>query len=338
MQRSLALGPVIAAVEGLELTAADSERLMHPLVGGVTLFARNFSDEAQVARLCGQIHALRDPALLICVDHEGGRVQRFREGYTRLPPMRRIGALWDADREAGTRAAHAAGLVMAHELRRSGVDVSFAPVLDLDYGASTIIGDRAFHSDSEAVIVLAGALLDGLGAGGMSSVGKHFPGHGFIAADSHLELPVDERSLDVISAADLRPFQVLASRLGGVMPAHVLYPAVDDRPAGFSRRWLCDVLRGRCGFDGAIFSDDLGMAGAAGEGSLGDRAVAAFDAGCDLVLACTPADADALLDQLQWIMSEDSRRRLVGMFGTQQRGLGQEQLLAAQVALGKIEG
>lgn len=315
MPKAMSLGPVIAAVAGTELTPADRERLLHPLVGGLTLFARNFADAAQVTRLCAEIHALRQPALLICVDHEGGRVQRFRDGYTHLPPMRRIGRLWDDDPAQGRQAARAAGLIMALELKSCGVDLSFAPVLDLDYGASTIIGDRAFHCEPHAVIELAGALLDGLATGGMVGVGKHFPGHGYIAADSHLELPVDARPSNEIEARDLQPFHALAPRLAGVMPAHVLYPRADDRPAGFSRYWLQEVLRGRCGFDGAIFSDDLGMLGAAGEGSLGDRATAAFDAGCDLVLACTPQDADGVLAELKFDMPPAARRRLQAMFG-----------------------
>lgn len=315
MAKPMPLGPVIAAVAGTELTPADGERLLHPLVGGLTLFARNFADATQVARLCADIHALRDPALLICVDHEGGRVQRFRDGYTHLPPMRRIGRLWEEDPEQGREAAHAAGLVIALELKQCGVDLSFAPVLDLDYGASTIIGDRAFHSEPRAVIELASALLDGMAAGGMAGVGKHFPGHGYIAADSHLELPVDARSLAAIEARDLQPFRALASRLAGVMPAHVLYPQADDRPAGFSRFWLREILRGRCGFDGAIFSDDLGMLGAAGEGSLGTRAIAALDAGCDLVLACMPEDADGVLAELKFDMPPAARRRLQAMRG-----------------------
>lgn len=315
MARALPLGPVIAAVAGTELTPADRERLLHPQVGGLTLFARNFADAAQITRLCGEIHALREPALLICVDHEGGRVQRFREGYTRLPPMRRIGELWDEHPAQATEAARAAGLVMALELRQCGVDLSFAPVLDLDYGASTIIGDRAFHSDARAVNELAGALLDGLAAGGMAGVGKHFPGHGFIVADSHLELPVDPRPLAEIEVSDLQPFIALSRRLAGVMPAHVLYPRIDQRPAGYSRFWLQEILRRRCGFEGAIFSDDLGMLGAAGEGSLGSRARAAFEAGCDLVLACTPEDADGVLDELKHEMPPAARRRLQAMFG-----------------------
>jgi len=316
MTKMLPLGPVIAAVEGLQLQAVDRARLVHPLVGGVTLFARNFTDAAQVTELCNDIHALREPRLLICVDQEGGRVQRFRDGFTRLPPMRRIGDLWDKDPAGALTAARAAGYVIAAELGQCGVDVSFAPVLDLDHGASTIIGDRAFHSDPAVVVELAGALLDGLGAAGMAGVGKHFPGHGFIAADSHLELPVDRRSEEEIAAWDLKPFRELAPKLAGIMPAHVLYPAVDSRPAGFSQHWLRDVLRRQCGYKGAIFSDDLGMQGAAGEGSLAARAAAAFEAGCDLVLACTTQDADNLLDELRVDVPAASRMRLAAMFGT----------------------
>lgn len=315
MSKRMPLGPVIAAVAGLELEAADRERLLHPRVGGVTLFARNFASRDQVSALCREIHALRDPQLLICVDHEGGRVQRFRDGYTVLPPMRRIGELAERDPVRSIEIATAVGYIMGSELRACGVDVSFAPVLDLDYGASTIIGDRAFHADPQKVTVLAGAVLDGMGAAGMVGVGKHFPGHGYIAADSHLELPVDDRSWTQIESCDLVPFMSLASRLAGIMPAHVLYPAIDTRPAGFSRYWLQEVLRRQCGFAGAIFSDDLGMLGAAGEGSFGARANAAFDAGCDLVLACTPTDADALLAEAFDEPAEPWRDRLAKMFG-----------------------
>lgn len=315
MPTTLPLGPVIAAVSALELDAEDRERLRHPRVGGVTLFARNFASKEQVSALCREIHELREPKLLICVDHEGGRVQRFRDGYTALPPMRRIGEVADRDEARAIEIAKAVGCIMGSELKACGVDVSFAPVLDLDYGASTIIGDRAFHADPNLVAKLAGAVLDGMGAAGMVGVGKHFPGHGYIAADSHLELPVDDRSWGEIESRDLVPFMSLASRLAGVMPAHVLYPAIDTRPAGFSRFWLQDVLRRQCGFDGAIFSDDLGMLGAAGEGSFGARASAAFEAGCDLVLACTPADADALLAESFAEPGGQWRNRLAGMFG-----------------------
>jgi len=342
MTDTLPLGPVIAAVDGLQLQAIDRERLAHPLVGGVTLFARNFTDAIQVTQLCQDIHGLREPRLLICVDQEGGRVQRFREGFTRLPPMRRIGDLWDSDASAAIAAARAAGYVIAAELGRCDVDVSFAPVLDLDHGASTIIGDRAFHSDPAIVAALAGALLDGLDAGGMVGVGKHFPGHGFIAADSHLELPIDQRTGEEIAAFDLMPFRLLAPKLAGIMPAHVLYPAVDGRPAGFSRHWLQDVLRRQCGYTGAIFSDDLGMQGAAGEGSLAARATAAFEAGCDLVLACTTQDVDNLLDELRIDMPIASRTRLAAMFGAAARRPrpGQPngaEVLAAQSLLRMLE-
>jgi beta-N-acetylhexosaminidase len=312
--RTLPLGPVIAAVEGLELTTADRERLAHPLVGGVTLFARNFAEPAQLAALCAQIHALREPSLLVCVDQEGGRVQRFREGFTRIPPMRAIGALWAGDPSRARAAAHAAGLVIASELRACGVDLSFAPVLDLDYGASSIIGDRALHRSPEVVAALAGRILDGLAEAGMAGVGKHFPGHGYIAADSHLELPVDDRNVDTILGRDVAPFRALGARLAGVMAAHVLYPRVDAQPAGFSVHWLAQVLRGELGYAGAILSDDLGMAGAACAGTLEERAQAAFAAGCDLALACTPQDADVVLSRLRYDMPAQGRNRLHAMF------------------------
>lgn len=338
MAKRMPLGPVIAAVSGTALTASDRELLLHPLVGGLTLFARNFADASQLTALCREIHALRDPALLVCVDHEGGRVQRFRDGFTRLPPMRRIGAIWDDDRLRAREVARAAGLVMALELRQCGVDVSFAPVLDLDYGASAVIGDRAFHSEPPAVIELAGALLEGMRAGGMAGVGKHFPGHGYIAADSHLELPVDDRSIEAIEARDLCPFAALAAQLAGVMPAHVLYTRIDARPAGYSRFWLHDILRERCGFDGAIFSDDLGMAGAAGEGDLCRRAMAAFEAGCDLVLACTTADAEQVVAGLEWTVSQASARRLQAMFGARTgiRSSTDPESIAAKSILGTL--
>ncbi|RPI46354.1 MAG: beta-N-acetylhexosaminidase [Betaproteobacteria bacterium] len=309
------LGPVITALDGFELTDADRRRLCHPLVGGLTLFAGNYADRAQLIRLCADIHALRTPRLLIAVDHEGGRVQRFREGFTELPPMRLIGRLWDQDRECARAAARAAGLVLAAELRGCGVDISFTPVLDVDHGASSIIGDRAFHSEPAAVAELAGSLLDGMQDAGMAGVGKHFPGHGFIAADSHLELPVDERGMEAIRHCDLVPFRTLAPRLAGIMPAHVLYPAVDPRPAGFSPHWLQSVLRRELGFAGAIISDDLGMQGAAGAGGMEARACAALQAGCDLVLACMAESADVLLEALQFTMPAVGRRRLMAMFG-----------------------
>ena len=294
---TLSLGPVILGIEGCELTPADRERLAHPLVGGVILFARNFADCAALAALTARIRELRRPQLLVCVDHEGGRVQRFRDGFTKIPPMRTLGALWDGDVAAAAAEARRLGETIARELRAHGVDFSFTPVLDLDFGASTVIGDRAFHGNPNAAAHLATCLHDGLRAGGCAAVGKHFPGHGFVAADSHLEVPVDERPLADLVANDLIPFAAMARRgLEGVMPAHVIYPAVDALPAGYSRVWLQDILRGRLAFDGLIFSDDLGMAGAFTAGDIVARADAALAAGCDMVLTCNdfPAAGDLL--------------------------------------------
>jgi beta-N-acetylhexosaminidase len=308
------LGPVIVDVAGLELTAHETERLRHPLVGGVILFARNFASRKQLARLTAAIHAVRETPLLIFVDHEGGRVQRFREdGFTHLPAMRQLGALWERDVLAATRAATAAGYVLAAELRACGVDFSFTPVLDLDFGASAVIGNRAFHRDPRVVAVLAKNLNFGLALAGMGSCGKHFPGHGFVQADSHLEIPVDERELETILAEDAAPYDWLGSpALSSVMPAHVIYPKVDDQPAGFSRRWLQDILRQRLHFDGVIFSDDLSMEGAKVAGDIVARARAAFGAGCDAVLVCNdPEAADTLLDRLRYKPPAASRERLM---------------------------
>ena len=295
---TLARGPVFLDVEGLALSAAESERLLHPLVGGVILFARNFAAPAQLRTLTASIRAVRTPSLLIAVDHEGGRVQRFREGFTAIPAMRTLGEQWDHDVAAAARTATRLGWTLAGELRAHGIDFSFTPVLDLDYGRSAVVGDRALHRNPNAIAHLACALVAGLRAGGMAAVGKHFPGHGFVAADSHLEMPVDDRSLDAIAAADLVPFGALVRQgLEAIMPAHVVYPAVDGEPAGYSRVWLQDILRRRLGFDGMVFSDDLGMAGARGAGDMIARADAACAAGCDMVLVCNdPAAAVAVLD------------------------------------------
>ena len=292
-------GPVMLDVAGLELTAAERERIAHPLVGGLILFARNYAAPDQLKALTGAIRALRDPPPLIAVDHEGGRVQRFRNGFAALPAMRTLGEQWDVNAAAAAAEAERIGSRIAVELGAHGVDFSFTPVLDLDYGHSAVIGDRALHRNPNAVAHLACALCRGLSEGGMAAVGKHFPGHGFVGTDSHAEIPVDRRPLAVLEKADLVPFGTLV-RLGieGIMPAHVVFSAVDDRPAGFSSIWLQEVLRRRLGFAGLIFSDDLSMTGAQGPGDIVARAEAACAAGCDMVLVCNdPGAADALLSR-----------------------------------------
>jgi beta-N-acetylhexosaminidase len=285
------LGPLMIDIAGLELSALDRERLTQPQVGGVILFARNYRDPEQLTALCAAIHALRAPALPIAIDHEGGRVQRCREGFTHVPAMRRLGELWDRDRLAALAAASDVGYLLAAELRACGVDFSFTPVLDLDWGPSGVIGDRAFHRDPLAVTELAGALIDGLRTAGMACCGKHFPGHGWVAADSHVAIPVDDRSLAEM-APDLEPYRHI--QLDAVMPAHVIYPRVDSRPAGFSPVWI-DILRRDFGFDGVIFSDDLSMEGASVAGDIVQRADAAWSAGCDVLLVCNAPDSVACL-------------------------------------------
>ncbi|MGE5526255.1 MAG: beta-N-acetylhexosaminidase [Rhodospirillaceae bacterium] len=315
--RVMPLGPVMMDVVGTELTSDDIRRLMHPLTGGVILFTRNWTSSEQLAALTARIHALRSPALIVAVDHEGGRVQRFREGFTRLPPMRELGRAWDRSAQHAKRLAQDIGFVLASELRAHGVDLSFTPVLDLDYGNSSVIGDRAFHADPYAVAELARGLIVGLKEGGMSAVGKHFPGHGHVQADSHLAVPVDERSFDELEQLDLIPFARLAQAgLGGIMPAHVIYPRIDARPAGFSPVWLKTVLRERLHFEGVIFSDDLSMEGASVAGGVVQRAQAAVDAGCDMALVCNDPDAvDRLYKDFECTLSAVSLARLARMHG-----------------------
>jgi beta-N-acetylhexosaminidase len=323
--------PLIIDVAGTALSDDDRRRLSHPLVGGVILFGRNWRDRRQLTALCRAIRRVRAD-LLIAVDHEGGRVQRFRgDGFTALPPMARLGELWgDAGTADGAlramNAATAVGYVLGAELRACGVDLSFTPVLDLDHGRSAVIGDRAFAADPAVVAALAQALMHGLRRAGMANCGKHFPGHGYASADSHVGVAVDRRSLRAILAADAAPYRWLSASLDAVMPAHVIYPRVDRRPAGFSARWLQDVLRGRLGFAGAIFSDDLGMAAARQiEGravGFAEAALAALAAGCDMVLLCNQsiveggAPIDEAIDDLarayaegRWQPSVASERR-----------------------------
>jgi len=332
--------PLIIDVAGTRLSKVDKQRLAHPLVGGVILFGRNWESREQLTRLCRQVKKVR-PDLLICVDHEGGRVQRFRsDGFTHLPPMRVLGDLWAAaEHQPGAAALHAcnvataAGYVLGAELRACGVDFTFAPVLDLDHGGSSVIGDRAFARDARVTTLLAQALMHGLAQAGLRNCGKHFPGHGYVKADSHVDSPVDRRSLRVILAEDAAPYAWLSASLASVMPAHVIYPKVDARPAGFSRVWLEDILRGRLGFHGAIFSDDLSMAGARqldGQAlSHTQAALAALQAGCDLVLLCNQslvedgAPIDAVIDGLseaqisgRWLPRGASEQRRLDLLPT----------------------
>ena len=313
----MTLGPVMLDVVGKALSAEDIKRLQHPLVGGVILFSRNFESPAQLKALTASIHAVRQPPLLIAVDHEGGRVQRFKDGFTKIPPMREFGKIWDAHPKKAKELALEAGWILAAELRAHGVDFSFTPVLDMDYGESQVIGNRAFHVKAQAIHELAYALMQGLKRGGMPAVGKHFPGHGYVAADSHVAIPVDEREFDEIAQHDMQPFrQMIDDGIQAIMPAHVIYPKVDEKPAGFSPRWLQKVLRERLGFDGVIFSDDLSMEGALVAGDVTARALAALNAGCDMVLLCNRPDlADELLAHLKWEMTGASRARLARMHG-----------------------
>lgn len=311
----MVLGPVMLDVEGVALSDEDRELLRHPSVGGLILFARNFESVEQVAELCAQVHALREPPLLIAVDQEGGRVQRFREGFTRLPPPAVLRRIWQGSETEAREAAQALGQLMASELRACGVDLSFAPVLDVDHGRSEIIGDRSFHTMPEVAAALAGAYIAGMKQAGMAATGKHFPGHGAVTADSHIELPVDDRS-KVDLERDLEPYRVLATRLAGVMTAHVVYPALDAEPASFSRAWIGGVLRDRIGFQGAVFSDDLSMQGAVGMGRPLERARRALQAGCDMVLVCNdrPA-ATAVIEGLGNIDAPLRQARLIRMHG-----------------------
>jgi beta-N-acetylhexosaminidase len=329
--------PLILDIAGTALDDDDRRRLAHPLVGGLVLFARNWESRLQLTELTSEIKSIRAD-LLICVDHEGGRVQRFRtDGFTHLPPMRVLGDMWMRDGKRGpgsgalaaTDAATAAGQVLGAELRACGVDFSFTPVLDLDHGPSGVIGDRAFHRDARVVTLLAKSLMHGLLLAGMHNCGKHFPGHGFVAADSHVDVPIDRRSLQRILADDARPYEWLGTSLSSVMPAHVIYPKVDALPAGFSARWLKDILRQQLGFDGAIFSDDLSMAGARRVGgadlTYAEAAALALNAGCDLVLLCNQSiDGERTLDDLldglaraqaadHWQPDPDSEARRLGL-------------------------
>lgn len=309
-------GPVMIDLEGTQLSAEEKELIRHPLVGGLIYFTRNFESREQITRLTREIKQVKD--ILVCVDHEGGRVQRFRQDFTRLPPCRKLGHQFDRDNATALQDAKELGWLMAAELRAADIDFSFAPVVDLDYGSSEVIGDRAFHSDPDHVATLVAAYVDGMKEAGMANTGKHFPGHGAVAEDSHLELPVDKRAYSEIEAADLKPFKELfaRSKLDAIMPAHVIYEQIDAMPAGFSEKWIKTILRAQMGFDGVVFSDDLNMAAAHMAGSFEERAYAALNAGCDMVLVCNNrAGAIEVLDKLKWKSEARSSARLQTMRG-----------------------
>lgn len=313
-----ALGPLMIDLAGPEITPADRRRLQHPSTGGVILFARHFEGWAPLAELIAEIRALRRPHLLIAVDQEGGRVQRFKgDGFVALPAMGRLGDLFDEDRQAGLEAARSLGWLMAVQLREVGVDLSFAPVLDLDRGISGVIGDRAFDERPEAVIALAIAWTGGMQDAGMAAVGKHYPGHGAVAADSHIAHPVDSRPLATIEKTDLRPFRAMAERLiPGLMVSHVVYPKVDARPAGFSPVWVREMLRQQWGYEGAVFSDDLTMAAASAVGEIEDRVEQCLAAGVDMALICNhPELVDRVQKSLAFSPNPQREARLARLFG-----------------------
>ncbi len=322
-------GCVMIDLVGTSISPLEKELLMHPQTGGVILFTRNFESIEQIRQLINEIRALRDPHLLIAIDHEGGRVQRFHEGFTRLPPAAVFGKIHDQDEQAARQKAEQAGWLLAAELRAIGVDFSFAPVLDLAHGVSGVIGDRAFHASAKVVASLAYAFMRGMQQAGMAAVGKHFPGHGGVAEDSHLVLPTDSRDFDTLKHKDMLAFEhMIKNGLPAIMPAHVIYDQIDDKPAGYSRIWLQDILRGQLGFQGAIFSDDLSMEAACIAGGYGERAQHALEAGSDMVLVCNHTEgAGEVLQALEGYSNPTSLIRLVRMHGKD--GLPREQLLAS---------
>jgi len=316
MKSPMPLGPLMIDIDGVELSAVDCEILKHPLVGGLILFSRNYESIEQVSILCGQVHALREEPLLIAVDHEGGRVQRFTDGFSRIPCMQALGEVYAESQQRGLEYAQHLAWLMAAELRQVGVDFSFAPVLDLDYGRSEVIGDRAFSSDKQVVSALAIAFQQGLSDAGMASIGKHFPGHGAVAPDSHVAIPVDERSFDEILQEDIYPFkELIQAGMKGIMPAHVIYSQLDEKPAGFSEYWLQTVLRQQLDFQGAIFSDDLSMHGASVMGDYEQRARQALKAGGDMALVCNNrCAAEQIIDGLNGFQVNTlSVQRLINM-------------------------
>ncbi|MGD8557352.1 MAG: beta-N-acetylhexosaminidase [Chromatiales bacterium] len=335
-------GQVMLDVLGTELTDEDRARLAHPATGGVILFSRNYTSRKQIAELVAAIREASPDPLLISVDHEGGRVQRFREGFTQLPPMAWLGKRYDESPEEALDESELLGWLMATELREVDIDFSYAPVLDLGLGVCDVIGDRAFHHDPDVVVQLARRFMRGMHDAGMSAVGKHFPGHGAVVEDSHLALPIDQRELEVILDQDVRPFkQLISYGLDGIMPAHVVYTAADQNAAGFSPFWLREILRDRLGFEGVIFSDDLTMVAAESAGSYDNRATAAIEAGCDMVLVCNnPMAADEVLEAMRDVVSNESLLRLASMAGSETGGSDSDEIMAhaRQVAIAACSG
>lgn len=314
----MSLGPVMLDIDGVSLSPADRELLREPAVGGIILFSRNYESAEQIADLVSEIRALRSPPLLIAVDHEGGRVQRFRDGFTAIPPMRRVGREFDRDADSGRRAARQAGWMIGSELRAAGIDLCFAPCLDLDWGVSEIIGNRAFHRKPDVVAELAGEFSRGLRSAGMVAIGKHFPGHGAVLADSHEKLPVDRRDYGLL-LDDMRPYDRLINSgvLAGVMLAHVVYEKIDEVPAGFSAYWIQRELRDRLGFGGAVFCDDLSMKATRDYGSMVDRSRLALSAGCDMILVCNDrAAAEQAVAALSEYSNPLSLVRMARLHGT----------------------
>ena len=324
-------------LEGPELSREEEELLQAPQMGGVILFSRNYENPEQLAGLIERIHAVRQPKLLIAVDHEGGRVQRFREGFTRLPPAAAFGAVHDQDPGRACHLASLCGWLTACELRASGLDFSFSPVLDLRSRVSDVIGDRAYHADVDAVVNLARAYIGGMKRGGMATVGKHFPGHGSVKGDSHLETPRDQRDFESVRMSDLRVFErIIADGLAAIMPAHVIFECMDDKPAGFSRYWLKDVLRRHLNFQGAVFSDDLVMTGAAVAGDIVDRGAAALEAGCDMLLVCNDREAAVRLLEATPQSADPVRSarlaRMHGLHHTSRKRLNESEAYRSAVA------
>ena len=313
----MTLGPLMVDLEGTSISEAEKKLLMQPEVGGIILFSRNFESVEQITSLVTEVHELRSPRLLISVDHEGGRVQRFHEGFSRIPAAAIYARVAKDDLDKGRQLAENAGWLMAVELRACGIDFSFAPVLDLAHGLSGVIGDRAFHSKPATVATLAYAFMHGMNKAGMQAVGKHFPGHGGVVEDSHVAMPVDTRDLEELMHSDIIPFQyMIDNKLAAIMPAHVIYQNVDEKPAGYSSFWINDILRQRLGFQGVIFSDDLSMEAACVVGGFGERAEAALSAGCDMALVCNHLDgAIEAASYIEGYSEPTSQLRLVRMHG-----------------------